>query len=241
MTTQIENELMTRIEGDAPMGRLMRENYWIPFALSSHLVHGEGPSPVRLLGENYVAFRAEDGRIGFLDELCPHRRASSVLGRTEGNCIRCIYHGWKVDVTGCVVEAPTQVTRPEAFAARVRVVHFPVHESGGLAWVWLAGGEPPPFPDLPFRRCRALPLLVRVTSPLQLAAGGRGHDRLRPRGHAPPDMDRRGRPDGRALQPRASPSPDRRATRPSRPPMGCGRWRCARRPKVVPTLVSPST
>jgi phthalate 4,5-dioxygenase oxygenase subunit len=151
MTTLSENELMTRIEGDAPMGRLMRENYWIPFALSSHLVHGEGPTPVRLLGENYVAFRAEDGRIGFLDELCPHRRASLVLGRTEGNCIRCIYHGWKVDVTGCVVEAPTQVTRPEAFASRVQVVHFPVHESGGLAWVWLAGDEPASFPDLPFR------------------------------------------------------------------------------------------
>ncbi len=50
------------------MGRLMRENYWIPFALSSQLVPGDGPRPVRLFGENYVAFRAEDGRIGFLDE-----------------------------------------------------------------------------------------------------------------------------------------------------------------------------
>ena len=67
---------MTRVEGDAPMGRLMRDNYWIPFALSAHLVHGDAPMPVRLFGENYVAFRAEDGRIGFLDELCPHRRSS---------------------------------------------------------------------------------------------------------------------------------------------------------------------
>ena len=41
MITRAENELLTRIEGDAAMGRLMRENYWIPFALSSHLVHGE--------------------------------------------------------------------------------------------------------------------------------------------------------------------------------------------------------
>ncbi len=30
MVTQAENELLTRLEGDAPMGRLMRENYWIP-------------------------------------------------------------------------------------------------------------------------------------------------------------------------------------------------------------------
>jgi phthalate 4,5-dioxygenase len=150
MTTGQENELMSRVEGDAPMGRLIRANYWVPFALSSHLVHGEAPTPVRLFGENYIAFRAENGRIGFFDELCPHRRASLALGRIEGNGVRCIYHGWKLDVAGCVVEAPTQVTRPEAFAARVPVLHFPVHESGGLAWVWLGGVPAPPFPDLPF-------------------------------------------------------------------------------------------
>ena len=63
MVTHAENELMTRIDGDAPMGRLMREHCWIPFALSSNLVHADGPMPVRLLGVQYVAFRAEDGRV----------------------------------------------------------------------------------------------------------------------------------------------------------------------------------
>jgi phthalate 4,5-dioxygenase len=150
VVTAAENELLSHVEGDAPMGRLMREHYWLPFALSAHLLAGDAPLPVRLLGENYVAFRAEDGRVGFLDELCPHRRASLALGRPEGNGVRCIYHGWKIDVSGCVVEAPTQVTRAEAFAASVRVVHFPVHESGGLAWVWLGGGDAPGFPHLPF-------------------------------------------------------------------------------------------
>jgi phthalate 4,5-dioxygenase len=150
MTTVAENELMTRIEGDAPMGRLMRSNYWIPFAMSTHLVHGEAPLPVRLFGQSYVAFRAEDGRIGFFDELCPHRRASLLLARTEGNALRCLYHGWKMDVSGCVVECPNQAVRAEQFAANVPVVHFPVHECGGLAWVWMGGGEAPPFPEVPF-------------------------------------------------------------------------------------------
>ena len=125
MVTHAENDLMTRVEGDAPLGRLMRENYWVPFALSENLVAGDAPTPVRLFGENYVAFRAPDGRIGFLDELCPHRRASLVLARAEGDGLRCIYHGWKIDVSGCVVEAPTQVGRHEQFCAAVRVVHFP--------------------------------------------------------------------------------------------------------------------
>src|SRR5262245_44050649 len=150
MVTEAENTLLTRVEGDARMGRLMREHSWIPFALSSHLAHEAGPKPVRLLGENYVAFRAEDGRIGFFDELCPHRRASLVLGRLEGNCIRCIYHGWKIDVSGCVAEAPTQLVRPARFAAGVAVEHFPVREAAGLAWVWLGGADAPPFPDLPW-------------------------------------------------------------------------------------------
>jgi phthalate 4,5-dioxygenase len=155
MVTAIENERMTRIEGDAPMGRLLRENYWLPFALSSHLVHGEAPTQVRLLGDNYIAFRAEDGRVGFFDELCPHRRASLALGRIEGNGVRCIYHGWKIDVSGCVAEAPTQVARAAQFAAKVPVSHFSVTEAGGLAWVWLGPAPAPPFPELPFTADKA--------------------------------------------------------------------------------------
>jgi phenylpropionate dioxygenase-like ring-hydroxylating dioxygenase large terminal subunit len=150
MVTRAENELLTRVEGDAPLGRLMREHYWIPFSLSQNVVAGDPPSQVRLFGDNYVAFRAPDGRIGFLDELCPHRRASLALARVEGQALRCIYHGWKIDVSGCVVEAPTQVVRHDQFCAGVPVVHFPVHEEAGIAWVWLGGGDPPAFPDLPF-------------------------------------------------------------------------------------------
>jgi phthalate 4,5-dioxygenase oxygenase subunit len=150
MTTRAENELMARIEGGAPMGRLMQEHYWIPFAQSAHLVHGDGPLPVRLFGDNYVAFRAEDGRIGFLDELCPHRRTSLLLGRIEGNGVRCIYHGWKIDASGRVVDCPTQLVRAEQFAANVAVGHYLVHEAGGLAWVWLGAAEAPIFPTLPF-------------------------------------------------------------------------------------------
>jgi nitrite reductase/ring-hydroxylating ferredoxin subunit len=105
---------------------------------------------VRLLGGNYVAFRDTTGRIGFLDELCPHRRASLLLASVEPDGLRCIYHGWKVGACGRVLDAPTQTLRSEQFAAGVAVEHFPVVESGGLAWVWLGDGDPPAFPDLPF-------------------------------------------------------------------------------------------
>ena len=88
MVTREENGLMTRVEGDAPMGKLIHENSWIPYALSDNLVAGEAPSPVRLLGENFVSWRAPDGRVGFLAEACPHRQASLLLARVEGDGLR---------------------------------------------------------------------------------------------------------------------------------------------------------
>src|SRR3546814_10852562 len=83
MLTEEENRLLTDVEGDAPMGRMMRQQYWIPCARSASLEADGAPARVRLLGRNYVAFRATDGRIGFFDEACPHRGVSLVLARNE--------------------------------------------------------------------------------------------------------------------------------------------------------------
>jgi phthalate 4,5-dioxygenase oxygenase subunit len=78
--TREQNELLVRVEGDAPMGRLLKENYWIPACLSAQLPAGGDPRRVRLFGKDHVAFRATDGRVGFLDERCPHRGASRPSG-----------------------------------------------------------------------------------------------------------------------------------------------------------------
>jgi len=148
--TREQNERLTRVEGDAPMGRLMREHYWIPAVLSAQLVADGAPVRVRLLGTEYVAFRATDGRVGFFAEACPHRGCSLVLARNEECGLRCIFHGWKIDVAGFVAEVPTHSPNAEAFAAKVPVAHFPVHEGGGIVWVWLGAAPAPTFPELPF-------------------------------------------------------------------------------------------
>ena len=132
------------------MGRLMREHYWIPACVSSQLVADGTPLRVRLLGTDYVAFRDSAGRIGFLDERCPHRGVSLALARNEECGLRCIFHGWKIDVTGRVVDVPTHSPNPEAFAATVRVNRYPTHEGGGIVWVWLGDRPAPRFPELPF-------------------------------------------------------------------------------------------
>lgn len=150
MVTQAENEKLTRVTGDAPLGRLLRENYWMPFARSEALEPGGAPMRVRLLGTDLVAFRGEDGNLGLLDELCPHRRASLALGRVEGCSIRCIYHGWRMDGTGAVVEVPSEGERSEQFASRIETRRYHVREGGGLVWAFLGEGGPPRLPPLPF-------------------------------------------------------------------------------------------
>jgi len=147
MTTKEENELLTRIEGDAPMGRMLRQLYWVPAVLSCRLEAGGAPVRVKLFGNRYVAYRTHDGRVGFLNEACPHRGASLALARNEDNALRCIFHAWKICVSGEVLEVPNEASNPEGFRKTVDVKNYPALEGGGLVWVWLGQGEAPPAPN----------------------------------------------------------------------------------------------
>lgn len=151
MLSKEENELLTRVCGDAPMGRMIRQHWWVPAALSDKLEADGKPLRVKLFGHQYVAFRSTDGRVGFFDEACPHRGASLAIGRNEDNSLRCIYHGWKFRVDGVTVAVPTQPNNEVEYCKHVPLKHYPVREEGGIVWVWLGqGDEVPEFPALPF-------------------------------------------------------------------------------------------
>jgi phthalate 4,5-dioxygenase oxygenase subunit len=136
MLSAEENDVLCRVEGDAPMGRLMRR-HWLPACLSEEVAERDGaPVRVRLLGEDLVAFRDTEGRIGLLDEHCPHRRASLALGRNEECGLRCLYHGWKMDVDGNVVDRPSE-SHEAVLAKKVRHKAYPCREAGGFVWVWM--------------------------------------------------------------------------------------------------------
>jgi phthalate 4,5-dioxygenase oxygenase subunit len=136
MMTAEENDLLCRVEGDASMGRMMRR-YWLPACLSEEVERPDGaPLRVRLLGDDLVVFRDTSGRLGALDEHCPHRRASLSYGRNEENGLRCLYHGWKLDVEGNVVEMPSEPV-DSGFCAKVKHRAYPCQEAGGFVWVWM--------------------------------------------------------------------------------------------------------
>jgi phthalate 4,5-dioxygenase oxygenase subunit len=146
MLSREENERLTKVV-DGPMGQMMRR-YWVPACLSEEVAERDGtPLRVRIFGEPLVAFRDSEGRLGILDEHCPHRLASLALGRNEEGGIRCVYHGWKFDVHGQCVEMPTE---PENFSYRdrMRTRSYPVREAGGMVWTYLGPPETEPaFPE----------------------------------------------------------------------------------------------
>jgi phthalate 4,5-dioxygenase oxygenase subunit len=150
MISTEDNELLCRVTGTATMGQLMRR-HWTPVCLLEEVSEPDGtPVHARVYGEDLVVFRDSEGRLGVLDEKCPHRRASLVYGRNEEGGLRCLYHGWKFDIEGRVLE---MVSEPAASGLAERVTHraYPVKEWGGVVWAWFGPADempefaPPPW------------------------------------------------------------------------------------------------
>ncbi|WP_119421304.1 Rieske 2Fe-2S domain-containing protein [Desertibaculum subflavum] len=159
MTSKRDSEILVHTGPGTPMGELMRQ-YWIPACLSSELAADGAPLRLMLLGERMIAFRDSQGRVGVMDHRCPHRCASLFLGRNEQGGIRCVYHGWKFDVTGQCVDMPN-VLPHEDFKHKVKARAFPVVERAGLVWAYLgARAVPPPLPEFEAARLPADQLRV---------------------------------------------------------------------------------
>jgi phthalate 4,5-dioxygenase len=151
MLSKEDNERITRVGPGTPMGEMLRE-FWTPALRSAALEADGAPKAFRLLAEDLVAFRATDGRIGIFQKQCPHRCASLALARNEGNGLRCIFHGWKFDVSGKAVDIPTEPEENRAaFAERVPLKHYPAREAGGMVWIYMGKRKTPPkFYDFEF-------------------------------------------------------------------------------------------
>src|SRR5262245_50366214 len=135
MLSREDNDRLCRIGPGTSMGDVFRR-YWLPVCVSTQIAKPDSdPLRVSLLGEHLVVFRDSAGKVGVLDELCPHRGASLALGRVEECGIRCLYHGWKFAVDGTIIDTPNN--RDESFKKRVKAIAYPVREEGGLVWTYL--------------------------------------------------------------------------------------------------------
>jgi 5,5'-dehydrodivanillate O-demethylase len=146
MLSAEKNEILTQVRQDTPMGNLLRR-YWHPIAPARELTEG-GVKPVTLLGEDLVLFRKRSGGHGLIARSCPHRNADLGFGWTDGDALRCAYHGWAFDADGRCVHQPFEEAGPaEGFRDKVGLTSYPTQLLGGLIWAYLGPQPAPLLPD----------------------------------------------------------------------------------------------
>jgi phenylpropionate dioxygenase-like ring-hydroxylating dioxygenase large terminal subunit len=116
-------------------GKFIHDSWYV--AAWSHEIGAEAPFARTLLGRPLVFYRKADGTAVAMDDRCCHRAAPLSIGRREGDCIRCLYHGLKFDAQGVCVEMPGQ----ERIPPQARVRTYPVVERDRFVWVWMGAPE----------------------------------------------------------------------------------------------------
>src|SRR3984957_9693595 len=147
MHSQEEAEILTRVGPGTPMGEVFGR-YWLPALLSIEIPEPDcAPVQVLLLGENLVAFRDSEGKVGLVAENCPHRGTSLFYGRNEQSGLRCPYHGWKYDVDGRCVDTANEPENSR-MRERIKLRSYPTREQAGVVWVYMGPPERSPL-ELP--------------------------------------------------------------------------------------------
>jgi phthalate 4,5-dioxygenase len=141
-----DNQKITETGPGTPGGAWMRL-YWQPVALSEELEAERPVVPVRVLGEDLVLFRNDDGTTGLIDRRCAHRGADLSLGRLEDGGLRCYFHGWLFDGGGSCLDTPAE-PEDSRLRSKVRIRSYPVRECNGIVWAYLGDGTPPNLPSL---------------------------------------------------------------------------------------------
>jgi phthalate 4,5-dioxygenase oxygenase subunit len=149
MLSAQDNKLLTLSGPGTPMGHYMRR-FWIPALLSRELPEADCPQKkVKILGEDLLAFRDSRGRIGLVDQVCPHRGANLYYARNEECGLRCVFHGLKFDVDGNCIDIP--IAPPGTDRERMRIKSYPTREAGGYIWTYMGPPEKiPPLPEMEF-------------------------------------------------------------------------------------------
>lgn len=117
--------------------RIFVENTWYAAAWEYEVAEADNRLARTICETPLVFYKAENGSYVALDDRCCHRAAPLSIGRVEGNCIRCLYHGMLYDPSGKVVEIPGQ----NHIAKAMKVRSYPVTAKGGMIWIWMGEAE----------------------------------------------------------------------------------------------------
>ena len=145
MLTKEQNERITRVGPNTPLGKLMRR-YWQPVGISKDVENGGPPHAVKVMGEELTLFRTQEGVPALVGRRCAHRLTSLAYGRVEDGGIRCPFHGWLYDIAGKCLQTPAEPDT-SSFKESIQIPAYPCKELGGLIFAYM--GPPGTMPDLP--------------------------------------------------------------------------------------------
>src|SRR6185312_9690864 len=141
---------------EAKFGQGFLTDIWYFAALSSDLKPGK-LARHELLGEPVLLGRSPSGQLFALRDICPHRAAPLSAGgfhreASGAETVECPYHGWRFGADGACAAIPSLAADQAMDVGRIRVRRYPVAESQGLVFVWVAAdarrddapSEPPP-------------------------------------------------------------------------------------------------
>jgi phenylpropionate dioxygenase-like ring-hydroxylating dioxygenase large terminal subunit len=148
-------------KADARFGQGFLTDIWYFAALSADLKRGR-TTRLEILGEPVMLGRSPMGELFALRDICPHRAAPLSAGRFHveaggAESVECPYHGWRFGADGACMAIPSLAEGQSVEVDRIRVRRYPVAESQGLVFVWMAADgrveaeppEPPPvFPGV---------------------------------------------------------------------------------------------
>ncbi len=124
-------------------------NFWYPAVESKDLE--DKPLKRRMLGQDFVLWRDEEGQAHCLSNTCCHRGGSLGEGLVAAGCVQCPYHGWRFNGDGNCVRVPSIGMNAKP-PGRARVDSYPVTERYGLVFCFLGDldeSERPPILEIP--------------------------------------------------------------------------------------------
>jgi len=155
--------------GDRRFGEGYLSDIWYFAALSSDLRPGR-LARYEIMGEPVLLGRSPAGELVGLRDICPHRAAPLSAGRfhlevSGAETVECPYHGWRFGTDGACAAIPSLTAAQDMEVGRIRVRTYPVAESQGLVFVWMASDftkhneptEPPPVFEGDVYAARSLP------------------------------------------------------------------------------------
>ena len=114
--------------------------HWYVVAKSADILPG-GVLAVKALGRDLVLWRSSDGRLGCVEDRCPHRGARLSHGRVVAQDISCRYHGVIVDGAGKIADIPALSNC--SLRGRAAVTAYPVREASDGVFAYFASTERP--------------------------------------------------------------------------------------------------